>query len=112
MTVKNTVALYTPAPHAQFGPYSNFMNGQCMAASCDTNFKSYGYTVGCQVISTGIDNYEPPPVFYSIPGSCPSQPWSQKTSSCKAANPGGQCAVPAGANNCTWHLEEAGEITL
>merc|ERR1712113_944404 len=31
---------------------------------------------------------------------------------CKAREPGGRCPVPSGTRECTWHLEDAGEIDL
>merc|ERR1712039_562142 len=41
-----------------------------------------------------------------------SQPQGEKTESCQSAAPGGECAAPDGTKDCTWNLEDAGEVYL
>ena len=57
--------------------------------------------------------YYPGAVWYSLPGPCPSENYTQWTDWCKEREPGGYCnQTPTGAGNCTWTYEDAGEITI
>eukprot|EP00928_Gymnodinium_smaydae_P020265 TRINITY_DN17837_c0_g1_i1.p1 TRINITY_DN17837_c0_g1~~TRINITY_DN17837_c0_g1_i1.p1 ORF type:complete len:710 (-),score=60.46 TRINITY_DN17837_c0_g1_i1:90-2219(-) len=93
LTMMNTESLYTPAPHAQFGPYHGFKAGVCAASTCGEDVAKFGYTVGCQVLPDDIASYRPSPVWYSLPKE-------------------GFCEDPTGAANCTWHWEPAGEVRI
>merc|ERR1711953_927040 len=44
-----------------------------------------------------------------LPGRCPDKTFGNKQG---CGNSGGKCEHPNGRRDCTWHLEEAGEITL
>lgn len=115
-TVFNTDAPYE-AWSGQFGPYADFSEGKCGGAGggeCVDNWKRYGFVVGCETWrpSMGGQSYGNKTQWYSLPGACPSQTFSDKTASCRRQEPGGQCAIPDGSSNCTWNLEEAGEVRL
>mmetsp|Transcript_66668 Transcript_66668/g.171637 ORF Transcript_66668/g.171637 Transcript_66668/m.171637 type:complete len:551 (+) Transcript_66668:54-1706(+) len=68
-----------------------------------------------------------PPVWYSLPGECPEMGltnnhiagnkasldvMSAKTPECVKRSPGGHCAKATGAPDCTYSIEDAGEIML
>merc|ERR1712079_936503 len=54
----------------------------------------------------------PAPVWYSLPGKCPSAEYTDKTEACVEAEHGGECLDPDGTKNCTWTAKYAGEIRL
>merc|ERR1712048_1359417 len=56
-------------------------------------------------------NY-PNAIWYSLPGKCPQKDYNQETQECKLGFPGGACSHPDGSGNCTYHIEEAGEIDI
>jgi len=98
----------------QFGPWSEFDNGKCTSPGCEQTWKTYGFAVGCIEYQQymGGKSFGNRTQWYSLPGSCPSQSFGAKSSSCKEAQPGGQCDTPNGSANCTWNLEKAGEVSL
>ncbi|CAL1131720.1 unnamed protein product [Cladocopium goreaui] len=49
-------------------------------------------------------------VWYSLPGLCPTTPLVAKATC--TTMPGGRCARPSGAMDCTWSAEKAGELKL
>lgn len=97
--------------HWNFGPYVAFNKGKCTVPNCPTIWAKYGYVVGCQKQGTSVAHY-PHGTWYSIPGPCPSQNFSHKSLHCKRQEPGGHCAKPDGAYDCTVHVEYAGHINL
>jgi len=92
------------------------------------NYEKYGYNVGCNILGKGPyplcpsaqGNSEgfcpiayPNAIWYSLPGSCPSQDIHSKSSQCQRDQPGGYCkGAPTGQGNCTWTYEEAGEVDI
>mmetsp|Transcript_65363 Transcript_65363/g.158176 ORF Transcript_65363/g.158176 Transcript_65363/m.158176 type:complete len:218 (-) Transcript_65363:50-703(-) len=99
-----------PGSGRRFARFVAFDKGKCTTPGCVADFEAHGYAVGCQrQIGTP---YSPNPVWYSLPGACPSVDYRAKTPACRAALPGGRCAKPTGEKNCTWSLEDAGEISI
>eukprot|EP00416_Gambierdiscus_australes_P009643 CAMPEP_0171145938 /NCGR_PEP_ID=MMETSP0766_2-20121228/147315_1 /TAXON_ID=439317 /ORGANISM="Gambierdiscus australes, Strain CAWD 149" /LENGTH=503 /DNA_ID=CAMNT_0011609843 /DNA_START=51 /DNA_END=1562 /DNA_ORIENTATION=- len=88
---------------------------KCTVPMCtELHWDPYGYVVGCQPNNVGQVAVPGSPVWYSLPGTCPSKFYYEKTASCNVAEPGGRCPTSnvTGARNCTYHLEHAGEIRL
>jgi len=98
----------------QFGPWVDFSQGKCVSSDCASTWKKYGFTVGCLKWSPymGGVSYGNRTQWYSLPGSCPSRSFVDKTPSCRNQAPGGQCFSPNGTKDCTWNLEPAGEVRL
>lgn len=109
-----------------FGVLNTFDSGQCTGPWACDNFQKAGFTVGCETWEpgapsnfphaqwNGINHYKGS-VWYSLPGPCPSEPYTKKTAACSKEAPGGLCppgAVPDGMWNCTYQLEKVGEITI
>merc|ERR1712232_745889 len=58
-------------------------------------------------------NSYPNTIWYSLPGSCPTMDRFKATPKCNYELPGGACAsLPTGQGNCTFHIEEAGELDI
>eukprot|EP00933_Yihiella_yeosuensis_P005785 TRINITY_DN110373_c0_g1_i1.p1 TRINITY_DN110373_c0_g1~~TRINITY_DN110373_c0_g1_i1.p1 ORF type:complete len:531 (+),score=97.78 TRINITY_DN110373_c0_g1_i1:64-1593(+) len=119
ITMKNPKALWKSPMHYQFGQFVQFDSGQCTwnNTQCETIWNTVGYTVGCQPLDTTnplLPLYQgpPAPVWYSLPGRCPSKTFRDKTPECLKAEPGGNCHAPDGSFDCTWKVEHAGELTL
>merc|ERR1712032_1282593 len=51
-------------------------------------------------------------VWYSIPGPCPLFDYDVKPPGCEAHEPGGMCDAPTGARDCTYNVEEAGNVSI
>ncbi|CAE7468871.1 tubd1 [Symbiodinium natans] len=86
---------------------------QCISPSCLQNFQSGGYAVGCSLLEQGRSSYPPGRnARYSFPGPCPLSAEGAKTEECLEDYPGGLCDQPDGTENCTFHLEDAGYVTL
>lgn len=127
LTVKTTWAFYN-VHRRQFGGFAAFDSGLCTVPDCDRVWKHFGFIVGCQFVNVGLAGYvssgmtrvdgnckEPfcnSPVWYSLPGPCPSERLGAKTSSCMEQMPGGLCEKATGERNCTYSVEEAGAISL
>lgn len=122
VTMKNPDGLFKSPLHFQFGPYTEFQNGQCMFnnSHCSSLWEKYGYAVGCTPKSS-LDPADPvyqkptDAVLFSLPGRCPSQPLdaaSGKPAACMISEPGGECWTPDGSPTCTWKAEYAGEVRL
>lgn len=113
VTMKNTDKLFRKYGH-QFGPLHHFRNGQCVSSFCNDTFREFGYTVGCSTTSSGQSSYpsRSHPAWYSLPGPCPNLPEGQKTEKCIADFAGGECSDPTGSHTCTYHIEDAGSVTL
>jgi len=80
----------------------------------------HGYYVGCNNLGNWphdenvfkrARNY-PNAIWYSLPGPCPQMNFRAETRDCKLNYPGGKCDSPTGQGNCTYSVEEAGEIDL
>jgi len=121
ITMQNTAALWKGPLRSQFGQYVQFVDGACASTGnstqCNDLFKTTGHVVGCTPLDTlgpNVPNYAgpPAPVWYSLPGRCPSVPFVNKTEECMRAEPGGECPFPDGTANCTWSAKPAGEISL
>merc|ERR1712113_1251222 len=88
---------------------------KCTVPDCSSTWLKYGYVPGCQTVSlnrsSSVYRYDDG-IWYSLPGSCPSQDCWTKDGQCRAKEPGGRCGEPNGDRSCTWHLEPAGEIRL
>jgi len=111
VTMYNTEDLYQIPPHTQFGPYMEFERGRCTVPGCSEYWRRFGYVVGCQNQDTSIARYVNG-VWYSLPGRCPSRAFFHKSEFCFSHEPGGHCADPNGNRDCTWNIEEAGEVRM
>jgi len=109
-----------------FGAMNTFDSGECTGPwDCD-NLGRSGYVVGCETWQAGAGsnfphqqwnhlNKYPGATWYSLPGSCPSQRHTNKSSNCVDIAPGGLCphgVEPTGTWNCTYRLFQVGEITI
>jgi len=109
-----------------FGVMNEFDITKCTGPFACENFKQFGYAVGCENWVTGspanfphqkwndINKY-PNASWYSLPGPCPMAGLHEKSAECMAREPGGQCpdgVVPTGTGDCTYTMEEAGEIRI
>lgn len=109
-----------------FGVMNTFDSGECTGPwDCD-NFPKSGYAVGCETWEAGAAsnfphqqwnnlNHYRGALWYSLPGSCPSQRYTNKTDECKKRAPGGVCpqgVEPTGTWDCTYRLHQVGEITI
>lgn len=119
ITMKNPMNLWKAPLHFQFGQFVQFDAGQCTWNNtwCQDMWSNLGYAVGCQPLDTTsplLPYYEgpPAPVWYSLPGRCPSKAFQDKTPECLNSEPGGQCEDPDGSFDCTWNVKAAGELTL
>jgi hypothetical protein len=146
-TVHNTQELWN-VHKKQFGPFLAFDAAKCTTKvagrnTCSDVYGHYGFIVGCQTVaqdkamylSDGITTTSCPPgsyqcrapVWYSLPGPCPSGGIPQdyidanmavqnvdqwKTPDCKYRNPGGRCEAATGAATCTYSYVPAGELML
>lgn len=114
-------------PHATMFPFESFAiydYGMCELDQCLEIYNQSGYTVGCQNQKNAKISYDvfnenghqtlSPLVWFSLPGSCPHQPYDQKSEHCKSQFPGGECSAgeTIGTGNCTWTAELAGHVTL
>jgi len=95
-----------------------FQNG---ADSSAAEWNQFGFNVGCDNLgeyphqhppfSTTGKKY-PQAIWYSMPGPCPLMDYKSETSECKMEFPGGLCASPDGRGNCTYSVEDDGEIDI
>eukprot|EP00930_Biecheleria_cincta_P045960 TRINITY_DN31682_c0_g1_i1.p1 TRINITY_DN31682_c0_g1~~TRINITY_DN31682_c0_g1_i1.p1 ORF type:complete len:397 (+),score=69.55 TRINITY_DN31682_c0_g1_i1:81-1271(+) len=96
-------------PH-NFGEFVAFDQGVCTTPTCMKGYSKTGYVVGCQN-QTGVPYRDA--VWYSLPGPCPNTALTERhTSHCRHRYPGGMCSHPNGENDCTWHAEPAGVVSL
>lgn len=119
ITMLNPSTLWKSPLHSQFGPFVQFDDGKCSwnSSHCSNVWDKYGYAVGCQPLDTtsaDVPDYAgpPAPVWYSLPGRCPSMAFQDKTQACLMAETGGECPKPDGSAGCTWKAELAGEISI
>jgi len=145
VTVKNTWEFWN-AHKRQFGAFVAYDAGRCTTPVCKDMYHQYGFIVGCQVQPLSVAAYTSrsqtnwqckagedeckAPIWYSLPGPCPSLGLSNdeisqqktnldvnkyKTPECLQRMPGGHCPpglVANGDPTCTYSYEEAGEIFL
>merc|ERR1712232_488635 len=128
VSVRSTSALYSEGLR-QFGQYVAFDRAQCTVPDCDSIWAKTGFVVGCQLVDTQVAAYVAsyrtfgvgsctfpncsPGVWYSLPGSCPSKTFDEKTPECRRDMPGGRCpARVTGESDCTYNITEAGWIGL
>lgn len=131
VTMQNTQALRDRI-HSVFAPFMAFDSGRCTVPDADNVWQTDGFVVGCQIQRLEMGNYRSPvktakrcdrveddcygPVWYSLPGRCPSQYYDGKTPQCTQNQPGGACAnknfTRADGGECTYFVEDAGEIEL
>lgn len=112
VTVYNTDAMFN-VRKSLFGPFAIYDSLGCH--NCQEEiFSRYGYVVGCQ-IPGAADNYTwagYKPVWYSLPGECPSQDMEHKSLWCRLMERGGQCEDPDGSATCTWSYTDAGSVQI
>jgi len=119
VTMKNNCDLWK-AKKQRFGTYYAFDSGGCGGLQCGNTYDKYGPVVGCQHIpfNTGVfAAYCLPPLcryahWYSFPGDCPGSPIGQKTAECNHQHPTGFCKHVTGSRDCTYKIEDAGEVKL
>eukprot|EP00416_Gambierdiscus_australes_P010196 CAMPEP_0171133570 /NCGR_PEP_ID=MMETSP0766_2-20121228/126505_1 /TAXON_ID=439317 /ORGANISM="Gambierdiscus australes, Strain CAWD 149" /LENGTH=151 /DNA_ID=CAMNT_0011596965 /DNA_START=38 /DNA_END=490 /DNA_ORIENTATION=- len=96
-----------------FAPFVAMDIGRCTAHGCSNIWHNYGYAPGCQRVYGPGNKYQyVDAVWYSLPGACSSKQVGHKDDACVLADPGGRCASRSLSQNCTWHLDSAGEIRL
>lgn len=101
-----------------FGARVAFDSGKCTGPTCDFNWKTYGYYVGCNKLGDWpfpeYNTHYPGGVWYSLPGKCPALTYLEKDGCRQELDPGGLCfgKTPTGARDCTWNYEFAGELSL
>jgi hypothetical protein len=104
----------------KFGPYQAYNAGKCSnnQGECDSYYR-YGGVVGCQETAQEVAAYLLPdgraPLWYSLPGPCPTHEYGAKSQECIEQSPGGDCGKGndvTGAKDCTFKLEWAGEVRL
>jgi len=99
----------------KFDNFVAFDKAKCTVPFCNQlHWEPYGFVVGCSPNDKGRVAVPGQPVWYSLPGTCPSKFYFQKTEECIKAEPGGKCKGKdvTGERDCTYTIEEAGEIKL
>jgi len=118
--MKNTPMVYNfdnGNRRGQFAQFKQFDSAKCTFGApsfeeCNQFWRDYGYAVGCQPRSEEIFKY-PEAYWYSLPGTCPQQDFTNKTADdCKKKAPGGSCSNPDGTPFCTYEATLAGEVSL
>lgn len=94
----------------QLGHFVAFDQAKCTVPNCDRIWEQHGFVVGCQ--QTPAWCHRPPGLWLSLPGPCPSERARDKTAACSRAHPGGRCDHVTGHSDCTYSVEEAGEVAL
>lgn len=125
-----TTWAYYNSHRRQFGAFVAFDSGHCTVPGCSKIWERFGAIPGCQHVDTerlraaymsdiqtfigeDCEGYKcRPPVWYSLPGPCPDHNYEKKTSQCKADYPGGLCDSASGERDCTYSVENMGEVTL
>lgn len=120
-----------------FGPRYNVASGRCSGLFPISNptvypaFERLGRAPGCRNMAThpvmdpwlqeeypGIwtgsyFHLDSPPIWYSFPGPCSDRPYTERDSECEKKDPGGLCTgTPTGAEDCSYSIEPAGNITF
>lgn len=98
-----------------FDHFVAFDKAKCTVPGCSQlHWDPLGYVVGCTKNDPGRVALPGEAAWYSLPGTCPSKFYFQKTAACNQNEPGGQCKgnKVTGEKDCTYTIEEAGEIPL
>jgi len=98
-----------------FDSFVAFDKAKCTVPGCATlHWDPFGYVIGCSPNDNTRVALPGNPAWYSLPGTCPSKFYFQKTPECNAAEPGGRCTGDevTGSKDCTYTIEQAGEIRL
>lgn len=122
-----------------FGALHEFDSGRCTGPGkpgalhpspeqqCVDDYERYGYTVGCESWNPNAAsnyphyvwnsmNHYPGALWYSLPGSCPQEAWTDKTIACKRKHAGGACRNMAELllddSPCTYLYEKEGELSI
>lgn len=98
-----------------FDTFVAFDKAKCTVPMCPKlHWDRFGYVVGCQPNNKEQVAVPGEPTWFSLPGTCPSQFFDEKSQSCIEAEPGGECnnGEVTGTRTCTYHMEKAGEIRL
>eukprot|EP00927_Polykrikos_kofoidii_P085732 TRINITY_DN9400_c0_g1_i1.p1 TRINITY_DN9400_c0_g1~~TRINITY_DN9400_c0_g1_i1.p1 ORF type:complete len:560 (-),score=75.19 TRINITY_DN9400_c0_g1_i1:869-2548(-) len=130
ITMKATRPLFKRGMN--FGAKCSFDSGECTGPHRDNvdgpktgwhslpDWKQYGFNVGCDYLGEyphtewifQSGKKYPHAVWYSLPGPCPTLNFRENNATCRIELPGGLCPSPDGRGNCTYHVEEAGEIDI
>lgn len=100
-----------------FGVRYAFDAGNCTGPyDCNEQWDRYGYFVGCNYLGDfPFPTYKvhyTNAIWYSFPGSCPSETIKTKNWACMQEAPGGACSSPTGQGNCTYSYMMAGELSV
>eukprot|EP00928_Gymnodinium_smaydae_P075596 TRINITY_DN58602_c0_g1_i1.p1 TRINITY_DN58602_c0_g1~~TRINITY_DN58602_c0_g1_i1.p1 ORF type:complete len:439 (+),score=61.38 TRINITY_DN58602_c0_g1_i1:54-1319(+) len=102
------------------GPHADHVEGRGTGWHAMHDYNKYGFYVGCnnlgewphsEMVFQRARKY-PNAIWYSLPGPCPTMNFHRATEDCNANLPGGLCDHPDGRGNCTYSIEEAGEIDI
>merc|ERR1712151_82637 len=102
------------------GPHRDHVEGPGSGSHAIPDYDKYGFYVGCNNLGEWPHNelvfqgamYYPSAIWYSLPGACPTMNFRKANRDCKLHLPGGKCSQPDGRGNCTYSVEEAGEIDI
>lgn len=98
-----------------FDNFVAFDKAKCTVPGCSQlHWDPLGYVLGCTKNDPGRVALPGEAAWYSLPGTCPSKFYFQKTAACMQNEPGGQCkgSKVTGERDCTYTIQEAGEIPL
>ncbi|CAE7261039.1 unnamed protein product [Symbiodinium pilosum] len=98
-----------------FDHFVAFDKAKCTVPGCaQLHWDPLGYVVGCTKNDVGRVALPGEAAWFSLPGTCPSKFYFQKSATCVRHEPGGECkgSEVTGARDCTYKIEEAGEIQL
>ncbi|CAE6970882.1 unnamed protein product [Symbiodinium natans] len=98
-----------------FDAFVAFDKAKCTVPGCPMlHWLPLGYVIGCTKNDVGRVALPGEAAWFSLPGTCPSKFYFQKTAECEKREPGGQCkgSEVTGESDCTYKVEEAGEIRL
>eukprot|EP00929_Paragymnodinium_shiwhaense_P094643 TRINITY_DN5534_c0_g4_i1.p1 TRINITY_DN5534_c0_g4~~TRINITY_DN5534_c0_g4_i1.p1 ORF type:complete len:718 (-),score=124.40 TRINITY_DN5534_c0_g4_i1:120-2183(-) len=101
------------------GPHrGTYWSGSGSGLASKKAFEEFGFVVGCGNVGKWPHQHwhsgwkYPDAIWYGLPGSCPILPREKQYDQCKMELPGGRCDDPTGAGNCTFSIEDAGEIEI
>eukprot|EP00929_Paragymnodinium_shiwhaense_P094639 TRINITY_DN5534_c0_g1_i1.p1 TRINITY_DN5534_c0_g1~~TRINITY_DN5534_c0_g1_i1.p1 ORF type:complete len:862 (-),score=210.04 TRINITY_DN5534_c0_g1_i1:120-2705(-) len=114
-----------------FGALCSYESGECTGPHRGTywsgagsgwasknEWDEFGFVVGCGMVGKWPHQHwhsgwkYPNAVWYSLAGACPVLSFKKAYDQCKLEMPGGRCDDPTGAGNCTYSVEESGEIDI
>lgn len=102
------------------GPHRDNVNGPGTGWHSQPEWEEYGFYVGCNYLGDfphqdpvfQVGRLYPDAIWYSLMGPCPAMNYQSASETCKRDLPGGLCPSPDGRGNCTYSIEEAGEIDI